>query len=388
MTDSDPRPEPPHPRPSGIEENPPHPPFRPGGPRPVDAEYGYWDGVRHVPSSRAGLEERMRKGERTPLVWTPETGGMAPPWRVPYLFEAFRRKGEARARNLAVGSALLALGFAVRWLRSGELDPTTLMLGFLFLALAARGAADWRRWRTLTVERIAAELRSAGVRPARRGRAVYTQALCGVLVAAGLTQLFALEGSILAAGIIKDAVRAGEWWRLLTGALLHGSELHFLFNFLALLALGRLVEAYAHRAFVPLVFLLSAGVASVASLVFLPYENSVGASGGLMGLFGFLAVLGWRRRRLMPEGFGRAIAMDVGLVAVIGIVGYQFVDNAAHGGGLLAGALLGLLFVPTGGETAYWTPPRALRMAGDAALALLIAVVIATVLLVVLRAYG
>jgi MYXO-CTERM domain-containing protein len=108
--------------------------------------------------------------------------------------------------------------------------------------------------------------------------------------------------------------------------------------------------------------------------------DSVGSSGGLMGLFGFLGVMGWRRRHLMPPGFVRAVLVDVAVIAAMGVVGYQFIDNAAHAGGLAAGVLLGLLMVPTRGTTPYWEPPRYIRRAGGVSLAILLLAAAGTVI--------
>src|SRR5204863_2387757 len=120
--------------------------------------------------------------------------------------------------------------------------------------------------------------------------------------------------------------------------------------FLALLALGRLVEMHGHPLYLPTVFLFSALCASAASF-YVTAVTSIGASGGIMGLVGFLAVIGLRRRHVVPRGFLKAIAMSVALTAGTGLVAHQFIDNAAHAGGLVGGLLLGAVYVtrPRGG---------------------------------------
>jgi membrane associated rhomboid family serine protease len=73
---------------------------------------------------------------------------------------------------------------------------------------------------------------------------------------------------------------------------------------------------------------------------------AAGASGALFGLVGVLFVFGIKFRRELPEGFKRAFG--VGMVPiiiinlVIGFLGRAFIDNAAHLGGLVAGAGLAL----------------------------------------------
>jgi membrane associated rhomboid family serine protease len=180
-----------------------------------------------------------------------------------------------------------------------------------------------------------------------------------------------------ATAVTGDLVHA-EPWRLLTAAFVHDGLLHFAMNVMALLALGRMIEMFAHRAYVPTVFLLAALASSGASAAF-SGGGSVGASGAVMGLFGFLAVMARRRRDLMPPGFGRAILIDISVIALIGVVGYGYVDNWAHGGGFACGAFLGWLMIPHGGRTAYWEPSRAIRAIGDVSLGLLLAVAVGTV---------
>jgi rhomboid protease GluP len=361
--------------------------------------YGWYDG-RPVPASREALVERLRGGERTPLVWTPETEGrLAPAWSVPYLFDAFRAHGLGRARRLALGwgaACAVLLAFAAA---TGQLGFGTPLPVFVFLAgvLAAHSAFQYRKFRALTPEKLRAEARAAYARPApRRDPARYTQWLGAALIAVFAAQVAAVllggggvgsalgdgSGNFAAAyvGVDKDRVRAGEWWRLLSGALVHGNVIHIAFNFMAFTALGRVLEAFAHRAFVPLVFLLAALGGGAASTVLMPHGVSVGASGGIMGMFGFLGTMALRRgrRHLMPPGFGRALLTDIGIIVAMGVVGYQFIDNAAHAGGFAAGALVGLLAVPREGDRPYWEPPRAVRLAGDAALGVLFAAAAAT----------
>jgi membrane associated rhomboid family serine protease len=195
---------------------------------------------------------------------------------------------------------------------------------------------------------------------------------------------------IESAALVKDAVRSGEVWRLLTAELMHGHPLHFLFNFMALLAVGRLVEMHGHPLYVPAVFLVSALCASASSFLFSAAPISVGASGGIMGLIGFLAVIGIRRRHVVPRGFLKSIAMSIALTAATGLVAYHFIDNAAHAGGLLGGVLLGLVYIGRrNGRTAADDSPTVhlnastlAKAVGWASAAALVAATAATVWLV------
>jgi hypothetical protein len=72
---------------------------------------------------------------------------------------------------------------------------------------------------------------------------------------------------------------------------------------------------------------------------------SAGASGALFGLIGVLFVFGIKFRHELPEGFKRAFGTGMIPTILINLfIGYTipFIDNAAHMGGFVAGALLAL----------------------------------------------
>ncbi|HET7461495.1 MAG TPA: rhomboid family intramembrane serine protease [Longimicrobium sp.] len=384
------------------EPTPPGPRHAPVGvaPKPEGAPYGYVHGGAH-PATREQLEARLREGRPTPLVWTPETDGIAPPWTVPYLFQAYREHGLRHSRKVALtwlAVSLALLGYAATFGHFVFVNGFVLS-GFLAASLAFYSFMEWVRFRRLTPGKLNVEMHERRARlPARRGPARNTQMLAAAIALVVLVQAIAavavghgspvLMGSkanlpsIDAAGIVMEAVRTGrQYWRLLSGAYLHDGLLHFAFNILGILALGRFLEAFTHRAYVPLVFLVTAVAASTASVVASHWtgaEASVGASGGLMGLFGFLAVLARIRRDKLPPGFGRAIVTDIAVIATMGILGAGYVDNAAHGGGFLTGAALGWLMIPRGGRTPYWEPSPAIRALGTVSLAVLLLGALAT----------
>lgn len=153
--------------------------------------------------------------------------------------------------------------------------------------------------------------------------------------------------SILKAGLLKqNFFQSGEYWRILTSAALHGGLLHIYFNGQALYGFGGLVELISNRAHLAIVFLLAVVTGGLFSVFMGPFGSSVGASGGIMGLVGYLAVYGYRRKQQLPPDFFKSILINVAFIAGIGLVGYQFIDNFAHLGGLLAGAAYGFLQIP------------------------------------------
>ena len=176
----------------------------------------------------------------------------------------------------------------------------------------------------------------------------YTYILVGCIVAVTLVQYgTGLQESVEIAGFVKtDFIEKGEWWRILTGGALHGGFLHLYFNSQAFYGFGSLIEFLSNRAHIAIVFLLSVIGGGLLSLVFMPENASVGASGGIMGLIGYLAIYGYRRKRQLPPDFLKTMLINIGFITAFGIVAYQIVDNFAHLGGLLVGAIYALVQVP------------------------------------------
>lgn len=151
------------------------------------------------------------------------------------------------------------------------------------------------------------------------------------------------ETSILLAGFVKPAFINGEYWRILTGMQLHIGLIHLLFNCYALYVLGKLIEILSNRAHLIIVFLLAGIGGNILSLIFLPDGDSAGASGGILGFLGYLAVYGYKRRRLLPPEFLKNMLFNIGFIALYGILLYKIIDNFGHLGGVLTGAFYGLI---------------------------------------------
>jgi rhomboid protease GluP len=133
-------------------------------------------------------------------------------------------------------------------------------------------------------------------------------------------------------------VENGEYYRMLTVALVHGGFMHLGFNLIALHALGTPLETYfSRRKFIALL-VISLLSGSALSVFFNPsYVYSIGASGMIFGLFGALAIVGQR------AGIEwRSIMVIVGLNFAIGFV-LGGVDWRGHLGGLIGGTLATLV---------------------------------------------
>ena len=143
----------------------------------------------------------------------------------------------------------------------------------------------------------------------------------------------------LAFGMIPIAIAQGEWWRLLTSTLLHGSILHLLFNMYALYWLGpQLERSLGHVRFAAL-YILSALGGSVASYWFSDLRTvSVGASGAIFGLITATIVIG----REMRTDVSQLIVL-LGLNVVIGFL-QSGIDWRAHFGGAITGAAIAFIY--------------------------------------------
>ena len=177
----------------------------------------------------------------------------------------------------------------------------------------------------------------------------YSVAIAACYAAVFVIQMSSgLEASIRLAGEDKQAVLAGrEWWRVLTGTCLHGGLLHFSLNTYALYSFGRDVEFLTNRAHAAIVFLVSTIAGALLSLAVQPEGISVGASGGIIGLVGYLAVYSFRRRAFINPAFRRDLLFNVVFILLYGFLLAQAVDNWAHIGGLITGAVYAAAQVPS-----------------------------------------
>jgi len=151
---------------------------------------------------------------------------------------------------------------------------------------------------------------------------------------------------LLRLGAKSPYILYGQWWRLVTAIFLHAGLLHIGMNLWCLFDLGPEVESlFSTPKFI--VFYLVTGVAGfVLSLWWRPFGMSVGASGAIMGLIGVLIGASFHHGHLGKEYRGQLWRWVI-YIAIFGI--FFNVDNAAHFGGLVTGALLGYL-VPEGEE--------------------------------------
>jgi membrane associated rhomboid family serine protease len=317
---------------------------------------------------------------------------------------SFRRKS---VWSLGLGAALTVFSIAATWalvsyfpetLEEAGLEDKSFvailfrniifLLGLFFLAGGVWGIfyAKNLKIEDYIATREAVEF----IEQARGTTPYYTYILVGAIVAVFLVQLLTdsqnprgdnqIAFSIEQAGFVKRLFREGEWWRILTGGALHGGFLHIYFNSQAFYGFGSTIEYLSNRAHLAIVFLLAVIGGGILSLVFMPTGVSVGASGGIMGLVGYLAVYGYRRKGHLPPDFLKSMLINIGFIAAFGVIAYQIVDNFGHLGGLLTGVIYGFLQVPRDLNANPRATHVVIKILGAAALMIFVGVCVFSVL--------
>ncbi|MFC9917235.1 rhomboid family intramembrane serine protease [Agromyces binzhouensis] len=182
---------------------------------------------------------------------------------------------------------------------------------------------------------------------AGRGAPVVTYSIIGITLAVYLLQLIpglAITDRLLYAGVYSLPFNF-EPWRMITSMLVHSTNLifHVALNMYTLWIFGQLLENVLGRWRFLSLYLISGLGGSVAVLWLSdPRTGVVGASGAIFGLMGAFLVI---QRRL--GGNATQLLILVGINLVIGFVPGFRIAWQAHLGGLVVGALVGLIYVET-----------------------------------------
>lgn len=249
------------------------------------------------------------------------------------------------------------------------------------LRTAAKTVFEGKPVPTLAAVDLAERQTVAGgyVAPVRRAtitQPVVTYGLIGSFVAVYLLEL-ALRGhfqspivEVFAFGALGNFHGTEDWWRFISYSFIHDntSFLHILFNCLAMFWIGRFVEQLYGRLVLLGTFVLTAaagglfwiGVSQVVPNL-APANVTLGASGGLAGLIGLLLVMGRVQGRNVPAGVAAQMRTYAIIVIAINVaLGFLSggVNNWVHLGGVIAGALVGLVIPPLqrigGRDLAVW----------------------------------
>ena len=133
-------------------------------------------------------------------------------------------------------------------------------------------------------------------------------------------------------------IKAGQYYRIITGAFLHGGILHLAFNCYALYVIGSQLESYLGKVRYLIIYLFSAVTASLFSMIF-NSNPSIGASGAIFGLMGALVYFGYHYRVYLGNVLKSQIIPLILFNLLIGALSTG-IDNFSHIGGLIGGLLI------------------------------------------------
>jgi len=149
-------------------------------------------------------------------------------------------------------------------------------------------------------------------------------------------------------GSMREGLWEGEWVRLIAPTFLHVNVLHILINTITLRSIAPPAEVYFGSSNFGTLYLIS-GIAGFALSQIFGGHLAAGASASLFGILGAelcVRVLkvpklkhAWRSAEVRQFFFWAMLYLALGLTGLMGPV-----DNYAHLGGFLAGALMAGLF--------------------------------------------
>ena len=157
-------------------------------------------------------------------------------------------------------------------------------------------------------------------------------------------------------GNFAVSTTTGQWWRLLTAMFLHSGLLHVAFNMWALWEAGRVAERLFGRGRYFALYGMAGVLSGIASINWQQDFVGVGASGAVFGVYGGLLAALLLRPDLLPDTVSKKLQTSATVFILYSLFSgftHAGIDNAAHVGGLLAGALVGAaLVLPPGRASA------------------------------------
>jgi membrane associated rhomboid family serine protease len=191
--------------------------------------------------------------------------------------------------------------------------------------------------------------------PAAQSRPVVTWTLVALNAIAFVLEGFPLLGlsdfpnAFVGRFIQDNRLVDAEPYRLLTAAFLHESIWHIGFNMLALVLIGMQLEQVLGRARYLGLFFVSALGGGVFVYVFnAPDQRVLGASGAIFGMFGAFYLVA---KSLRVDASSILVTIGINLVLTVVIPNVSIFD---HLGGLVTGAVIGLIYTRLPGRTTGW----------------------------------
>jgi membrane associated rhomboid family serine protease/tetratricopeptide (TPR) repeat protein len=264
--------------------------------------------------------------------------------------EAARAYEKARARSRGRPRELIERALATLAARNAPLEPGDPG------DPAEPGGAKLAAVANAVVARIEAAPLPPPIRLIRhrapRGAWLLTASMLAVSAATAIWVGDTADAGVLvrAGALVRGAVDAGQWWRLIACLFVHVGLYHLLLNATALFVIGRLAEHVFGGARMIAIFAGAGLAGAYASYLAAPVGISAGASGAVFGLLGAVFVELVRQRRRHQSTWTRGMWGRLAIVIVAQLAYgaiYPIIDQWAHAAGLIAGALLGLALSPS-----------------------------------------
>ena len=187
--------------------------------------------------------------------------------------------------------------------------------------------------------------------PPERPTPILSYSLIGITVLVYVLQYVSqsLYGGDLPAALgmkVNDAIKLGEYWRLITPVFLHGSLMHIGFNMYALSIMGPGLELRFGRSRFLLLYFLCGFAGNIMSMIMSPFP-SLGASTAIFGMIGAQGVFVFQNRDWFPDRGRSALRSIITISAINLVLGLSpGIDNWGHIGGLVGGVIFTFLAGP------------------------------------------
>ena len=147
--------------------------------------------------------------------------------------------------------------------------------------------------------------------------------------------------------LIYQSKKLDDLWRIITYQFLHTDISHLIINMFILYIVGISLLQYINNILFVFIYLTTGLTSSICCIFFSTHLISVGASGSILGVFGFYYILlnKIQNNGGKHEGIDKKLLIINLFICVLLIFGYLIdsTNNALHIGGLVSGIIIGLI---------------------------------------------
>ena len=141
--------------------------------------------------------------------------------------------------------------------------------------------------------------------------------------------------------LYRPLVESGEYYRLITCSFIHIGLIHLVCNMYVLYIIGQQLESFYGKTKYLIIYLFSAIMGSLFSILFTKNAISAGASAAIFGLFGSLIYFGYHYRVYLGNVIRSQIIPLIIFNFILGFI-LNGIDVSAHLGGLIGGLIISM----------------------------------------------